>query len=107
MSLDYVIYGLLSLVPPVLIITLVLKTKNIKKSFLFGVLSAMLILPITNGVTSIVDEILIVSFDGFTFGSYFEGLYLAIKTIFDSVFGIWVDRARAKTSGPNSQFIFT
>ena len=55
MSLDYVIYGLLSLIPPVLIITLVLKTKNIKKSFLFGVLSAMLILPITNGVTSIVD----------------------------------------------------
>ena len=91
MSLDYVIYGLLSLVPPVLIITLVLKTKNIKKSFLFGVLSAMLILPITNGVTSIVDERLIVSFDGFTFASYFEGLYLAIKTIFDSVFGIFFE----------------
>ena len=91
MSLDYIVYGLLSLVPPVLIITLVLKTKNIKKSFLFGVLSAMLILPITNGVTSIGDERLVVSFEGFTIASYFEGLYLAIKTIFDSVFDIFFE----------------
>ena len=91
MSVDYIIYGLLSLVPPVLIITLVLKTKNIKKSFLFGVLSAMLILPITNGVTSIVDERLVVSFKGYTILSYFEGLYLGIKTVFDSIFDIFFE----------------
>lgn len=91
MSIDYIIYGLLSLVPPVLIITLVLKTKDIKKSFFFGILSAMLILPITNGVTSIVDERLIVSFDGYTIGSYFEGLYLGVKTVFDSIFDIFFE----------------
>ena len=88
MSLDFIIYGLLSLIPPLLITVLVLVTKSIKKSFLFGALASLLILPITFGVVDLTDGF-IVSFNGFNLTSYIDNIYLGIKTIFNEIFSIF------------------